>query len=635
MLFHGSVTSLSPNVFSNLNQNPTQKSYHVMQYLDNEYTNNESGKKRYLMVKLSNGRFYALFMIHPSLEEKFLTQVIPLSIINVEICKRKEPVMLFVIFKWEIIYHKIEKIVGQPIALDSKENNFEANHEISEIIGKTNALNNKKDEDIQNSKQLWKEVGFINDGSNQMPFDASLNSQHEFRDKIEFDLNFENRIPVSSFSLIKSLTTSDKLVKIRGRIIFKDELTDFARKNGSRGRVFHIIILDTSGQIQGTFFDKAAVELCNKIELGKLYSFSSFDVKPRDKFTRADCKYQLIFDVSPSILKLVDEKDIATSPHLYSTIEEVHGKLSGDFVSIIGFNGGYSELKEVTLKNGTTKLKRLMLVYDETGNIEVEFWGKEAEEIKLEPWQMIICENVQVGEYQKIFLSFRNGSRMVVQIPDHHRLKELSLFLKQNLASLPEYSDLKNVQKGEIAQKMDDFHRIKEIIKIGIEMQDNTTNPRVFVNILASVTNFTGQFVYEACPFETCRTRATEPGVGTNYKCFKCGRAFITPLIEYACEVSITDDTGVLSLFTIGKDQCEVLLEIKPADLKLLMQNSPESWHETLYTNLYEEFIFRVMICKGKENESRFKCVKVTKFDKLMSRYFNFVKKTLELFETI
>ncbi len=68
--------------------------------------------------------------------------------------------------------------------------------------------------------------------------------------------------------------------------------------------VFNIIIEDQYAEIQGSFFNAAAIKFFNLIEVGEIYSFKSYKIKESSKYNMTKNKLELKFTTKTQIEKL-------------------------------------------------------------------------------------------------------------------------------------------------------------------------------------------------------------------------------------------------------------------------------------------------------------------------------------------
>lgn len=82
--------------------------------------------------------------------------------------------------------------------------------------------------------------------------------------------------------------------------------------------------------------------------------------------------------------------------------------------------------EKLTLKTGLTKNKRTITIWDEDFKIDITAWEEQTASLDLTEGQIVLFQNLQFKEYQRIKqLIFNRDSKVNVNIPDIPRYKEM------------------------------------------------------------------------------------------------------------------------------------------------------------------------------------------------------------------
>lgn len=166
-----------------------------------------------------------------------------------------------------------------------------------------------------------------------------------------YKVESDDEKPKEMYTEIGHLNHYDRKFVVRGRIIKKQELKHFAKKDSGQGSVFSIVIADESRDIQCTFFNQAAEQFYPVLVEGESYSFSGAEIRTAGKFNTTRNKLELHFDSNATIKRVHEDFAVNMSVAPYVTLSDVQGKQEKEVVSIIAILDSIGPLRSVNVKN--------------------------------------------------------------------------------------------------------------------------------------------------------------------------------------------------------------------------------------------------------------------------------------------
>lgn len=193
------------------------------------------------------------------------------------------------------------------------------------------------------------------------------------------------------YTEISNLNHYDRQIRIRGRVVKKTGLRRFKTKDGRDSCVFSIIILDESRTIQGTFFRELADKFFSVIEEGCIYSFYEMDIRNASKFNTTSNKLELVFNERTEIKRLQEDRSIKGNAFNFVRIADIEGKQENDVIDVIAVIQDPGAVKDIQLKTGDVKEKRVLRLQDDSGySIDLTIWGESATNPDLQRGSIVV-----------------------------------------------------------------------------------------------------------------------------------------------------------------------------------------------------------------------------------------------------
>lgn len=187
-----------------------------------------------------------------------------------------------------------------------------------------------------------------------------------------------------SYFPISEISTYHSKWVLRARVTAKGTLRTFqARGGGSPGQVFDVHLLDESGsEIRASLFGTAAEMYKDKIEQGKVYTFSRGTVKIANRqYNRCPHRYELVFDTHALIEEVADCVKIQNVKFEIADLLSIQTRTLPCTVDICGVVVGFRPFTSFTSSAGRELVKREITIVDHTAtSIDVALWGDRAKQ---------------------------------------------------------------------------------------------------------------------------------------------------------------------------------------------------------------------------------------------------------------
>ena len=186
---------------------------------------------------------------------------------------------------------------------------------------------------------------------------------------------------VDEYMPIKALNqfTSDWCIK--ARITKKNELRHWKNARGE-GHLLGLDLIDKEGtRIQATCFNDVAHKYDAELEENQVYTFENGSVKLANKrYTSIKNDYCLTFDNNTVIKKCNQDVDIKETGYSFTSLDAIENMVQNGTVDVIGIVLEVQATGSITLRDGTPKDRRTLVVGDDSNNsIGVTIWGDNCE----------------------------------------------------------------------------------------------------------------------------------------------------------------------------------------------------------------------------------------------------------------
>jgi replication factor A1 len=190
---------------------------------------------------------------------------------------------------------------------------------------------------------------------------------------------------------------------IKARVTQKADLKQFT-KGTTINHVFSCELVDRDGNdISASFFGEAAEHYFNIIEENKVFMImNGGTVKMANpRFNRSKSEYQLVFERrDASIMPAEDTGDILRQKFDFTKLSEVQNKEVNSVIDVAVFIKEFTMATDVPLKNGNSKERRQVYVYDDSNLVmELTLWGEKATDFSFKQEELILAKGLRVAEF--------------------------------------------------------------------------------------------------------------------------------------------------------------------------------------------------------------------------------------------
>uniref|UniRef100_A0A8K9WQG8 Replication protein A subunit n=1 Tax=Oncorhynchus mykiss TaxID=8022 RepID=A0A8K9WQG8_ONCMY len=322
---------------------------------------------------------------------------------------------------------------------------------------------------------------------------------------------------------------------IRARVTKKNNILPW-RNLRREGKLFSFEIVDESGEIGVTAFDKEVDKFFSLLETGKVYYISRGKLKEANKkYNTLKNNYEMTLLSETSIVPCEDDQDLPMVECDFILIAQLKHMEKDNIIDVIGVCRSVDDLSSFTAKTGRQEYKRDIHLVDTSGKaVAVTLWGEQAEMFDGSAQPIVAVKRARLSDFggQSVSAIFSSAVMVNPDIPEAHRLRrwydqEGHALDGQSLTELrpagggantcwKTLSDVKTEQLGQ-GDEADYFSCVATVLFSGKE-----------------------SCLYQACPSADCKKKVIEQPNGL-YHCEKCDKQF--PNYKYCVMLSanITD----------------------------------------------------------------------------------------------
>uniref|UniRef100_A0A671U190 Replication protein A subunit n=1 Tax=Sparus aurata TaxID=8175 RepID=A0A671U190_SPAAU len=340
---------------------------------------------------------------------------------------------------------------------------------------------------------------------------------------------------------------------IRARVTNKSSIRNWSNSKGE-GKLFSFEILDESGEIRITAFNKEVDKFYTLVEQGKVYYITKGTLKAANKqYTTVKNDYEMTLHAHSSIVPCDDGQGIPAVHCDFVPIAELENRDKDAIIDVIGVCKSADDVSRITTKTSREVSKRALNLIDTTGKeVAVTLWGEEAEKFDASGQPVVAVKGARLSDFGGRSLSALFSSTVMVNpdIPEAFRLR--AWFDREGYAA--------NSQSLTETRSMGSGARMnwKALSDIKDEEMGHGEKAEYFSCVATVVYTRKENCLYPACPSADCNKKVIDQNNGL-YRCEKCNREY--PNFKYRLLLSANlADFGDNQWVTFFQETAEVLL---------------------------------------------------------------------------
>ncbi|XP_058805155.1 replication protein A 70 kDa DNA-binding subunit-like [Phymastichus coffea] len=396
---------------------------------------------------------------------------------------------------------------------------------------------------------------------------------------------------------------------IKARVTNKSNIRTWSNSRGE-GKLFHMDLLDESGEIRCTAFREQCDKFYDMIEIGKVYFITRGVLKPANKqFNNLKNDYEMTIGNDTEIAACNEEsQEIPEVQFNFVSISSIEHKQKDELIDVLGIVKFCSDVQSLTARTTGRELKKrdLSIVDENNDLINLTLWGQQAIEFNGDNNPVVAMKGVKIGEFQggkNLSIVASSLFQVDPDLPQAHKLRG---WFKTVGASEESRSISKvSADGGSMNGPWSTFKEAEEQ-RFGHADQPNQFITKATVNLIRSE-----NALYKACPTEGCKKKVVDQSNGM-YKCEKCQRDYPNFTYRLLASANLVDWTGH-KWATAFNEQAEILVGATAQELGELKEQNNDAYLEKIGEAAFKSYIFKLRLRQETYNdENRLKATVVS-----------------------
>ncbi|KAK5918101.1 hypothetical protein CgunFtcFv8_002895 [Champsocephalus gunnari] len=390
---------------------------------------------------------------------------------------------------------------------------------------------------------------------------------------------------------------------IRVRVTNKSSIRTWSNSRGD-GRLFSFEVLDESGEIKVTAFNKEVDQFFSLVEQGKVYYITKATLKVANKqFNTLKNNYEMTLQAHSSVVPCDDSQGIPAVNCDFVPIAELENRDTDTIVDVIGVCKSADDVSRITTKTSREVSKRALQLIDTTGKVvTLTLWREEAEKFDCSVNPVVAVKGARLSDFGGRSVSALFSSTVMVN-PDLPEAFSLRAWYDQGGYALDGQSLTETRSAGSGAKT-----NWKTLSEVKNEHLGHGEKADYFSCLATVLYTRKENCLYKACPTEDCNKKVIDQQNGL-YRCEKCSREF--PNFKYRLILNANlADFGDNQWVTCFQETAEALLGHSAEILGQLRDTDENAFDEVFQKANFTTHIFRNRVkLETYNDESR---VKVT-----------------------